>query len=278
MLFSLLIALAIERLFNYHHHPFLQKIMHSCFKKLNEPSLTKTFILMISVGLGLGLLFYVIKPLLFGLFTLLLSIVICWLCIGAGSIRKHYRAYLDKASHAHPHAIEQMSEEFSLIHGLPDEEDAQLTELQNALLWINFRYYLSPLFWFIFLGPIALGVYAVLRNYQTWLAQQHDPYSRKVSGIDKILIFVEWLPCRLAGIAYVILGNSDKTFPIWLASLSDFSTPQYLVITTLTQLSLQDKRNNDPVLMPIIAVKLAKKATIFFIIILSFLTIYGAVN
>lgn len=48
-----------------------------------------------------------------------------------------------------------MAEELALIHGLPVDcsEELRLRELQNALLWINFRYYLAPLFWFVVFGP-----------------------------------------------------------------------------------------------------------------------------
>lgn len=274
-LFSLLVALAIERLCKYNDQQHL--LLTYCFRKIGKPSLFKTLLLMISAGLILGLLFHLVKNMLFGLPTLLLMLIMCWFCLGAGVIRKHYRAYLSEASQGNPQAIETMSDELGLIHGLPDEENAQLTELQNTLLWINFRYYLSPILWFIFVGPVALGIYALLRTYQTWLAKQHDPYSRMLSAVDKTLFCLDWIPARIVGIAYVILGNSDKVFPVWLTSLRDFSTPQYQIVTTLAQLSLCEKNNNDPVLMPIAAVTLAKKVTILLIALLSFLTIYGAV-
>lgn len=274
-LFSLLVALAIERLFKYNDQQHL--LLTYCFRKIGKPSLFKTFSLMITAAFILGLLFYLVKNMLFGLLTLLLSLLMCWFCLGAGVIRKHYRAYLREASQGNPHAMETMSDELALIHGLPDEKNAQLAELQNTLLWINFRYYLSPILWFIFVGPVALGIYAILRTYQTWLAKQHDPYSRMLSAVDRILFYLDWIPTRLVGIAYVILGNTDKVFPVWLSSLRDFSTPQYQVVTTLAQLSLCEKNNNDPVLMPIAAVTLAKKVTILLIAVLSFLTIYGAI-
>lgn len=274
-LFSLLVALAIERLCKYNDQQHL--LLTYCFRKIGKPSFSKTLLLMISAGLILGLLFYLVKNMLFGLLTLLITLLMCWFCLGAGVIRKHYRTYLSKATQGNPHAIETMSDELALIHGLPDEENAQLTELQNTLLWINFRYYLSPILWFIFVGPIALGIYALVRTYQTWLAKQHDPYSRMLSAVDRILFYLDWIPARIVGIAYVILGNSDKVFPVWLASLKDFSTPQYQIVTTLAQLSLCEENNNDPVLMPIAAVTLAKKVTILVIALLSFLTIYGAV-
>lgn len=70
------------------------------------------------------------------------------------------------------HASDQMAEELALIHGLPIDCSEALRQraLQNALLWINFRYYLAPdILVCGAYGPIALAGYACLRAYQTWL-------------------------------------------------------------------------------------------------------------
>jgi AmpE protein len=58
-----------------------------------------------------------------------------------------------------------MASELTLIHGVPPDCDERefLRELQNALLWINFRFYLAPLFWLIVggpWGPVTLVGYA----------------------------------------------------------------------------------------------------------------------
>lgn len=51
-----------------------------------------------------------------------------------------------------------MANELTLIHGVPPDCDEReyLRELQNALLWINFRYYLAPLFWLVVGGSGGL--------------------------------------------------------------------------------------------------------------------------
>ena len=87
----------------------------------------------------------------FGVLSLVLWIIIALFCIGAGEIRKHYRAYLVAARKGDEHATDQMATELALIHGLPTDctPDVRLRELQNALVWINFRFYLAPLFWFV---------------------------------------------------------------------------------------------------------------------------------
>ena len=99
-----------------------------------------------------------------------------------------------------------MASELTLIHGVPPgcDEREYLSELQNALLWINYRYYLAPLFWFVVGVPGPADAYRLQRTArrQTWLARYQTPHHRLQSGIDGILHIVDWLPVRLVGVVY----------------------------------------------------------------------------
>lgn len=197
-----------------------------------------------------------------------------------GGIRKHYRAYLKAARQNDAHATDKMAVELALIHGLPMDsgEKARLQSLQNALLWINFRYYLAPIFWFVVCvnyGPVALAGYAMLRGYQTWLARHHTPLQRSQSGIDRLLHWLDWIPVRLVGVAYALLGHGERALPAWFASLGDFRTQQYQVLTQLAQYSLAREPHLDPVQTPRAAVSLARKVTLTVIVVVALLTIYG---
>ncbi len=109
-----------------------------------------------------------LSGLFFNVPLLVVWILISLLCIGAGKVRLHYHAYLKAAARNDSHAHNAMANELTLIHGVPpgcDERDF-LRELQNALVWINFRFYLAPLFWLIVgasCGPVLLAGYAFLR-------------------------------------------------------------------------------------------------------------------
>ena len=89
------------------------------------------------------------------------------LCIGAGKVRLHYHAYLKAASRDDAHARGAMASELTMIHGVPPDCDERefLRELQNALLWINFRYYGAAVLvrGGRTTGPVLLMGYAFLR-------------------------------------------------------------------------------------------------------------------
>ncbi|MEQ9918540.1 beta-lactamase regulator AmpE [Pectobacterium aroidearum] len=280
-LFTLLLTLAWERLFKQGEHWQIDHRLEAVFRHVSSPSLFQTlFLTLCSMGIVAGLL-WLTSGILFGLISLLLWIVISLMCIGAGEIRQHYRRYLQAAQRGEADASREMAAELALIHGLPvgTGESEQLKELQNALLWINFRFYLAPLFWFIVAGPygpIALMGYAFLRARQTWLARHHTPLERAQSGVDSLLHWLDWIPARLAGAAYALLGHGEKALPAWFASLGDFRSSQYWVLTQLAQFSLARETHIEPVETPKAAVTLAKKVTLVLVVVVAILTIYGA--
>ena len=154
-LFTLLLVLAWERLFKLGEHWQLDHRLEVVFQRLHRVSLAQTLAMTAAWMVIVWGVLWLSHGLFFGVVTLLLWIVIDLLCVGAGIKRKHYRAYLKAARQGDTHASDQMAEELALIHGLPVDcsEELRLRELQNALLWINFRYYLAPLFWFVVFGP-----------------------------------------------------------------------------------------------------------------------------
>ena len=279
-LFSLLLVLGWERLFKMGEHWQLDHRLAPLFRRCRHFSLWRTLLMTLAAMLVVLVVILSLRGLFFGVAQLLFWILMGLLCIGAGSMRLHYHAYLKAASHGDANACSAMAEELTLIHGMPVACNQQetLKELQNALLWINYRFYLAPLFWFVVggaYGPVLLTGYAFLRAWQSWLAKHQTPLERARSGIDRILHWVDWLPVRLAGVAYALLGHGERALPAWFAALGDLHRPQYQVLTHLAQYSLARDERHDSVETPRIAVALAKKVSLVIVVVVALLTIYG---
>ncbi len=84
--------------------------------------------------------------------------------------------------------------------------------------------------------------YAFLRAWQYWLARYQTPHHRLQSGIDAVLHVLDWVPVRLAGVVYALIGHGEKALPAWFALLGDFHTSQYQVLTRLVQFSWRVNR------------------------------------
>lgn len=280
-LFTLLLVLAWERLFKLGDNWQLDHYLERIFNRIRQVSPVLVILLTFCWMLVVALCLRLAAKILFGVPLLLVWIAMTLLCIGAGDVRKHYRRYLTAAAQNDTHACDAMSEELTLIHGLPVDcdKEARLRELQNALLWINFRFYLAPLFWLVVggpYGPVALGGYVFLRAWQTWMARHSTPLKRAQSDIDNLLHWLDWIPVRLVGVAYALLGHGEKALPAWFASLADVHTGQYQVLTRLAQFSLAREPHMDDVQTPQAAVSLAKKITLVIVVVVALLTIYGA--
>ncbi|HGA3141244.1 TPA: 1,6-anhydro-N-acetylmuramyl-L-alanine amidase AmpD [Enterobacter hormaechei] len=113
------------------------------------------------------------------------------------------------------------------------------------------------------------------RAWQTWLARYLTPHERLQSGIDAILHVLDWLPVRLVGVVYALIGHGEKALPAWFVSLADRHTSQYQVLTRLAQFSLAREPHTDKVATPKAAVSMAKKTSFVVVVIVALLTIYG---
>ncbi|WP_039057431.1 beta-lactamase regulator AmpE [Enterobacter sp. Bisph1] len=279
-LFTLLLVLAAERLFKLGEHWQLDHRLEVLFRRVKHYSMFRT-VLMAALAMLITFLFLrAVHGLFFNVPLLIVWILLGVLCIGAGKVRLHYHAYLKAASRNDAHAHTAMANELTLIHGVPPgcDEREFLRELQNALLWINFRFYLAPLFWFIVggaWGPVLLVGYAFLRAWQYWLARYKTPNERQQSGIDALLHLLDWVPVRLAGVVYALVGHGEKALPAWFASLADRHTSQYHVLTRLAQFSLAREPHTDKVETPKAAVSMAKKTSLVLVVVVALLTIYG---
>lgn len=279
-LFTTLLVLIVERLFKLGEHWQLDHRVEAFFRRIKHFSMMRTVgMTLIAMGVTF-LLLRALHGLLFNVPLLVAWILIGLLCIGAGKARLHYHAYLNAAARDDAHARDAMASELTLIHGVPPDCDERefLRELQNALLWNNFRFYLAPLFWLIVggpWGPVTLVGYAFLRAWQSWLARYQTPHQRLQSGIDAILHVLDWIPVRLAGVVYALIGHGEKALPAWFASLTDRHSSQYHVLTRLAQFSLAREPHMDKVETPKAAVSMAKKTSFVMVVVVALLTIYG---
>ena len=278
-LFTLLLVLARERLFKLGEHWQLDHRLEVVFQRLHRVSLAQTLAMTAARMVIVWGVLWLSHGLFFGVVTLLLWIVIDLLCVGAGIKRKHYRAYLKAARQGDTHASDQMAEELALIHGLPVDcsEELRLRELQNALLWINFRYYRAAVLvrglWALRADrvggvclPARLSNLAGAPQYAAGAFAVGYRSSAELAGLDPGAF--GW-----GGLRAVRPRRACAAGPVRLAG--DRHSSSYQVLTRLAQFSLARDPHMDPVQTPRAAVTLARKVTMIIVVVVALLTIYG---
>lgn len=320
ILFTLLLTLAWERLFKRSDRWQLDHRLEWIFSHIHRFSLSFTLAMLLLWMVIVAWLQYLLDGVLFDLFTLFFWLAILTLCFGAGKIRRYYHEYLVAARQQDKRTLMHRAKDLLLISqtyltkttAMPTAQDnsaddvtvnesinepaltplvptnhivdhVDLTLLQRALLWHNYRFYIAPLFYLVIggsYGIVLLAGYAFARAWQTWLALHNDPQVRQQSGIDCILHYLDWIPARIAALLYAFLAHGEHALSRWVASLTNNQLSAYQLITELASSTLAHKQpttdDTDALVNePQRAVSLARKVMIALVVLVSLLMIYA---
>lgn len=90
--------------------------------------------------------------------------------------------------------------------------------VRRHLLYQAFAHWFAVVFWFYFLGPWAALFYRIL---QLTLAQNSSVPEREL--VRQWLLWIEWLPARMLGLAFAITGNFAGCIVAWRNYLAGFT-------------------------------------------------------
>lgn len=109
----------------------------------------------------------------------------------------------------------------------------QQQDFRSRITYDSFRGLYPALFWFLALGPPGVLVYAFSRDY----LHGHDA----TDGLAvRVVFWMEWIPARVTGFIYALLGDFGRCFGQWLRLLPDTSTPVNTTIDILAKSALPD--------------------------------------
>jgi len=266
-LLSLLIALAAEKSFSssfWRFDHYYQK--YASFFKAKSP-LSYTLFLLLPVAAISGILFLVGD----GLLHLIISTLILIVCFGCFTTRKSYKQYLHAAFRGEETTSELFHQQLLQDKNLPPMGFGQ------ALIWLNYRYYIAIMLFFIIFGAAGVVFYRLLTTVieqqngcsldqsenapyddiadekpdeteqachkeENTINENNDKYSiPSVSSGCKnyhdILFYLDWLPVRITSFGYMFVGHFSKALPIWLESLFDGKKPTHQILIDVAQKS-----------------------------------------
>ncbi|MCC5855774.1 MAG: regulatory signaling modulator protein AmpE [Idiomarina sp.] len=196
--------------------------------------------------------------LLFGTGSLsdfLINVVVLTLVLGCRPQREALREWLLAVQREDQQA--QLDAEATLL----PESDNGIT-LGQQLLWLNFRFYFSVAFWFVLFGAPGVLGYGLLRA-----CAEREP---------RLMHCVDWLPVRVAGFAYLLVGHFSRGMPAWVRSLSSFHTPAQEELTAIARDAEEVPENAEDVAEePQAMMALARRSTILLLAAIALATIFG---
>ena len=297
-LISLLIALAAER---YLSSPFWQfKTYYQQYLML----LKKFNVLDKSWENGVATLALLLVPVLAVYLMLMLiddsflhmvfSTIILIICFGSFATRDTYKKYLMAAFRGELTTCQ-------LYHSqLIQDKNLANMDFGQTLIWLNYRYYIAIMLFFLFFGAAGVVFYRLLT---TLLEQQAFDNGSEVlaekaaeeqvnegslptqmnsavySYFNQLLFWLDWLPVRLTSFGYIMVGHFSKALPVWLESVFNIKKPADQVLGDVAKKSEDTMLDNqDCTAEPCLLVRLAKRNILLLLAVVAVLTLSGVLS
>lgn len=253
------------------------------------------FIFVTAPAFIVGLLLHFIGS---GLLEFIAGILILAICIGNAEARKLYRQYLNalerddkeaqfilqtKLAKNYPADVPEDSEpKYSEVNSEHDEQvesakenKSQSETLGETLIWINFKYYAAPIFYFVLFGLPGVVLYVTL----LYLAEYQTNEEQNNINKQQLLIWLEWLnwlPSRLVSLGFMIVGHFTNGLETWLkyaVNLSKSSKEMLCQVAMDSSTFNAEKQQDNAQHM----VNLTKRNMILFLVFVAMLTLYGRI-
>ncbi|MBL4822713.1 MAG: beta-lactamase regulator AmpE [Colwellia sp.] len=274
-LLSLLIALAAEKSlsssfwrFDYYYQKYARFFQrNTTASKFKGSTLSYTIFLLLPVAVIYGILLLVGD----GLLHLIISTLVLIVCFGCVTTRNSYKQYLHAAFRGEQTTSELFHQQLLQDKNLPTMGFGQ------ALIWLNYRYYIAIMIFFTMFGAVGVVFYRLLttvieQQNSDSLAQSKntscddnsaDDNSIEIEQLNKneesssdednrystpcvssgcknyhhILFYLDWLPVRITSFGYMFVGHFSKALPMWLESFFDGKKPIHKILTDVAQQS-----------------------------------------
>jgi len=293
-LLSLLIALMAEKSlsasvwrFDYYYQKYVTFFQNnSLLSQFKDSNLSYTIFLLLPVAVVYGVLALVDD----GLLHLIISTLILIVCFGCFTTRDSYKQYLHAAFRGEMTTSELHHQQLLQDKNLPPMGFGQ------ALIWLNYRYYVAIMLFFVVFGAVGVVFYRLLttvieqQNGCTLDSEQTEEQvateqpsvpsiSTGCKNYHDVLFYIDWLPVRITSLGYMFVGHFSKALPMWLESLFDFTKPTHKILTDVAQKSEDIMVDDDDCTAePCLLVRLAKRNALLVLAVISALTLVGILN
>ncbi|WP_105257999.1 beta-lactamase regulator AmpE [Pseudoalteromonas sp. T1lg88] len=212
----------------------------------------------------------------FVLWQLLINTTVVLTCFGCATLRGYYKGYLNALTRDDGEAATL----YALQMGQKRTEDEEGGEtFAQTLAWVNFRFYCTVIFWFVFLGAAGALFYSLVRSFLDFSEETEHELSPWHQALGKIIYWLEWPVARVASLGYLVIGNFSKGTQCWLRHVLDFSVSNRQVITETALAAEQiEIEHYGCTIEAQCMMRLVKRNVLFFLALIALLTLFGGLS
>jgi AmpE protein len=214
-----------------------------------------------------------------GPLAFLLELLVLLMHLGNPWLQQRYRRYLRALSRGDRALSLNCVREFARLRHPDHPGELGAIEVAALLTWINYRFYFAVLFFYLVAGAPAVVLYGSLVSARLLLLDRAG-FRLVVRRLQQVLRCLDWLPVRMIMLGYVVMGEPERSLPVWLASLSDWRRPEAEWLADVASAAANLDVTVDPMLVQTTChlVALAKRTLVLFLGIIAALTLYGYVT
>ncbi|SNY60757.1 AmpE protein [Arsukibacterium tuosuense] len=222
------------------------------------------------------------------LLTLIVNTLVLLVGIGCWHYRQLYKQYLNAQERGDAEAAHLVMQQVRTDSGSSFEQNSY----GQTLIWLNFRYYAATAFWFLVLGAFGVITYALLRQLQepatvaatettegdevTSDYAELQPDTTGPDAVHFMTYWAQWLPTRLFGLGFALVGYFSRASNTLLAYFLDFSTANEQVLTEVaTAAEPMEQEQVNTLDESSAMVQLGKRNMLFFLALVAVLTLSG---
>lgn len=294
-LIILLIVLVVERVAlqsdKWQAPHYIKMYSNFAVSKLNKTkSSTAATLILVAVP---AVVFAVILSLLdSNLLDFIIGLVVVAICVGNPNARLWYRQYLNALGREDEEAqsiiqckLTDSCEDLVLekSNGDHEEQVEQAKQLNNdretlgeTLIWINFRYYAAPIFYFVLFGVPGIVFYTTVLYLCEQSKKDLEFEASQQQTMFKWLEWLFWVPSRFVSLGFMVVGHFSNGLETWLKYAANFSKSGREMLCKVAlkseQYGEEFTRNNAQHM-----VKLTKRNMVLFLVMVALLTLYGQI-
>lgn len=154
-------------------------------------------------------LHFIFKWHFFGLFDLVLSVAVLFFCIDARDLKGKLASYFENLEKGDPHAAGNVVADIISNDSIGNMADLPRA-VSRAILVRSFEQIFAGLFWFIIFGIYGVTTYFFMTLIRQNALKVNPNYVELAKLAAKVQAILEWVPARLLGFSYALVGNFNK--------------------------------------------------------------------